>query len=746
MNPIRTIARRELRALFDQPTAYILLVVFTGVNGFWFFRQVELYGVASLRPMLDFLPWLLLVVAPAVTMRALAEDTRSGTLEVVLAQPITELELLLGKYVGQALFLLIALAITLTIPLGLAFGAKLEFGVLVAQYVGAALLIAALAAVGVWASSVTRNQITAFILGVAVMFVLILLGLDSLIVGLPPRLGAIAAALGVLSHFTGIARGVIDLRDAIYFLTLAALFLVLAYFVLLSRKLTARGEPAKRLRLGTALLAVAIVVVNLFGGNIGGRIDLTPGRAYTLSRATRQILRGLPDLVTIKLFASSALPQEIVFLKRDVDDLLRDYRAAGRGKVKLVVEDPSADSAALREVRTLGIPPVQFNVLGQSELQVKEGYLGIAVRYADGVKTIPFVQQSSDLEYRLTSDIRSLTHPAKTTIALGELMDPVAARGHRSFEGLREQLGRSYAVREFALTDSTIPPDVRVIAIAGAPDSLKQPELARMRAFLERGGSLLLMAGGMQLSPQGPFAFARPVGWNELLKPYHVAIASDMVYDLASNERVGIPSSFGQVLISYPFWIRAISTRASPVNADLSGVLLPWASQIDTARAAPGTVTPLLVTSRAGGVQAATAFITPGGQFSRDSLRRRVVALLVNPQIKDRGAAPPRGRLVIVGSSDFASDRYAQNSPENLVFAQNAVDWLAQDEALIAIRSKNRAPPQLVFTSAAVRQAVKYGNVIGVPGLLIAAGALWLVRRRRTTRRAYRPLAAAQTA
>src|SRR5216110_1961149 len=207
MNAVLTIARRELKALFDHPTAYILLVVFTGVNGFLFFRDVDMYGVASLRPMLDLLPWLLLFLAPAVTMRALAEDARSGTLEVVLAQPITELELLLGKYTGQLLFLLIALALTLAIPFGLALGAKVQAGVVLAQYFGSALLVAGLAAVGVWASSVTRNQITAFILAVAVMFVLILVGLDPLLVGLPPGLGAVAAALGVLSHFSGIDRG-----------------------------------------------------------------------------------------------------------------------------------------------------------------------------------------------------------------------------------------------------------------------------------------------------------------------------------------------------------------------------------------------------------------------------------------------------------------------------------------------------------------------------------------------------------
>src|SRR5438477_10924026 len=115
MNASLTVARRELKALFDHPTAYILLVVFTSVNGFLFFREVDMYGVASLRPMLDLLPWLLLFLAPAVTMRALAEDSRSGTLEVVLAQPITELELLAGKYLGQLSVLVIALAMTLTL-------------------------------------------------------------------------------------------------------------------------------------------------------------------------------------------------------------------------------------------------------------------------------------------------------------------------------------------------------------------------------------------------------------------------------------------------------------------------------------------------------------------------------------------------------------------------------------------------------------------------------------------------------
>src|SRR5437660_1239049 len=733
----------------DRLIAQAAGAVVIAVDGFLCFRQLDLYGVASLRPMFDFLPWVLLFLVPAVTMRALAEDARSGTLEVVLAQPISELELLLGKYVGQVLFLWLALGITLTIPLGLALGTGPQVGILIAQYVGAVLLLLGLAGVGVWASSVTRNQITAFILAVTVMFALILVGLDPLVVGLPPQLGAIVASLGVLSHFSSIARGVIDLRDAVYFVSLAVLFLVFAYFALLARKVTPQGEALKRLRLGTALLAVGVIVVNLFGRHIGGRIDLTPGKSFTLSDATRQRRATLPDLVTLKLFASAALPPEVAFLKRDVDDILDDYRAAGRGKLKLVIADPAADSAALREARTLGIPPLQFNVLGQAELQVKEGYLGLAVRYADGVRTMPFLQQTNDLEYRLTSDIRALTHPEKTVIAFGEIGDAASARSQRGFDALRERLGSHYDVRPFGMADTTIAPGVRVIAVAGTPDSLNTAQLTGLRAYLDGGGSLLLMAGGMQLqiSQQGPpFAVSRRVGWNDLLKPYGVSIASDMVYDLASNVQVGIPAQFGQVLAPYPFWLRALSTKASPVNADLEAVLLPWASRIDTVHTPSIGVTPLFVTSRAGGVQETTVFLDPTRTFSRDSLRRRVVALLARPVRPDTAKGAPRGRVVVVGTGDFASDRYARNSPENLVFVENAIDWLAQDDALIAIRSKNRAPPPLVFTSAATRRAVKYGNVFGVPLLLVVAGVLRLWRRRQMTRRTYQPLAASSAA
>jgi len=240
---------------------------------------------------------------------------------------------------------------------------------------------------------------------------------------------------------------------------------------------------------------------------------------------------------------------------------------------------------------------------------------------------------------------------------------------------------------------------------------------------------------------------ARRVPWNALLQPFGVSIQSDIVYDLAANEAVSMPSQYGQVVMAYPLWIRAGSTRASTVNAEVTGVFLPWTSSIDTTHATRGTVTPLLVSSRAAGTLQGQAMLSPQQDFARTNLATRILAVAVSPSTAG-AAAPnvPKGRLVVIGNDDFASDRFAQNQGANVVFVENAIDWLAQDDALIAIRSKDRTPPPLVFPNAAVKVAVRYGNLIGIPLCIVLFGATRLMRRRRLTRQAYRPLASGAAA
>jgi hypothetical protein len=193
--------------------------------------------------------------------------------------------------------------------------------------------------------------------------------------------------------------------------------------------------------------------------------------------------------------------------------------------------------------------------------------------------------------------------------------------------------------------------------------------------------------------------------------------------------------------MSYPFWLRALSTKASAINAELDAVFVPWGSTLGIDTTAGGGVTPLFTTSRGGRAEQGFVMIEPRREFRRDSLGVQTIVALVNPLAGDTTKLP-RGRLVVAGSADMVSDRFVQNAPGNIQFALNAVDWLAQDEALIAIRAKNRAPPPLTFTSPITRGIARYGNMVAIPLLIVLVAILRLLRRRRRTGRPYVPAAA----
>ena len=245
------VARREVATFFDHPTAYILVVAFLGLGLFLTFRTLYAVGIATLRPFFDMLPWLFAVFIPAMTMRALAEEKRSGTLEWLLAHPLGEVEVIAGKFMGNWIFALIALAGSVPMAIGLLMVSEADAGIMVAQYVGAGLLAAQGVAVGLWASSLSRNQITAFMVAASASFFLVLIGTPVVLIGLPPALGAAVSGLSVMGHFGNVARGVVDLRDVIYFLSTTALFLVLAAGHMSGNRLSHGRGAYRRLRTGT---------------------------------------------------------------------------------------------------------------------------------------------------------------------------------------------------------------------------------------------------------------------------------------------------------------------------------------------------------------------------------------------------------------------------------------------------------------------------------------------------------------
>ena len=226
MRIIWTIAKRELAAYFNSPVAYVFLVIFLLLTGFFTFTAGNFFerGEASLAAFFGWHPWLYLVLVPAVGMRVWAEERRSGTMELLLTMPVATWQAIVAKFLASWLFLAFALALTFPAIITVNVLGEPDNGVIVAGYLGSLLLAGAYLALTCMTSAMTRNQVVAFILSVGLCLFLILAGFnpvtDLLARWASPALVDTVAAFSVVTHFDGFQRGVIDARDLAFFLSL----------------------------------------------------------------------------------------------------------------------------------------------------------------------------------------------------------------------------------------------------------------------------------------------------------------------------------------------------------------------------------------------------------------------------------------------------------------------------------------------------------------------------------------------
>ncbi|SFK92352.1 ABC transporter permease subunit [Rhodanobacter glycinis] len=238
MNPVMAVARRELRSYFVTPVAYVFLVIFLVLAGILTFYVGDFYerGQADLQPFFSMHPWLYLILVPAVSMRIWAEEAKGGTLELLLTLPVTLLQAMLGKFLAAWLFVGLALLLTFPIWITVNYLGSPDNGVIVAGYLGSWLMAGAFLAIGTCISTLTRSQVVAFILTALVCVLLILAGqaqvIDFFQGTLPRKLVNAVAHLSLLRHFEAIARGVLDVRDLLYFLLTIVAWLTAGVLVL----------------------------------------------------------------------------------------------------------------------------------------------------------------------------------------------------------------------------------------------------------------------------------------------------------------------------------------------------------------------------------------------------------------------------------------------------------------------------------------------------------------------------------
>jgi gliding-associated putative ABC transporter substrate-binding component GldG len=521
-----------------------------------------------------------------------------------------------------------------------------------------------------------------------------------------------------------------------------------------------------------AVVAAVAVFANLLSLKIFGRADLTSNKAYSVSESTRQVLRGLDDVVNVKVYFSQKLPPYMTTLTREVRDVIDEYRAYAGGNLVVDMKDPADDPATEQRVKALGIPQIQLNVITKDKSEVMPGYLGIAVLYGDKSEVIPVVDDASNLEYDLTSAIVKVTASEQKTI--GFLSGHGEPDIYKDMEGARRSLERQYSVAAVVTAGGQeVPPDVNTLVVAG-PGWIRAWDRYAIDQFLMRGGRILFMLDRVGITESSLEGSKLKTGLDSLLAHYGADVKADLVVDRSCGTAT-FSAGFFSFQVAYVLWPAVAKggfDKVSPITNQLERVVLPWASSIDVEGAHAETVV-LARSSQQSWSETRNFNLNPQRNFTspkEQTLEPRNLAVLMRGSFtsffKDRpiptadtafaeGASKPEPQttpqtpkidvspetqIIVVGNSRFIRDEFLRQYPENQTFFLNAVDWLTLGESLIGIRSRVVSSRPIKEIGERSKATIRFASTLGIPIAVVAFGLAWRYARTGKRRRAAREI------
>lgn len=459
------VARKEFRGFFATPAAYLFLGAFLAVTLFVFFWVETFFArnIADVRPLFQWLPLLLIFLVAALTMRAWSEERRGGTLESLLTAPVAPLALVLGKFAAALGLVALALALTLPLPVTVSLLGPLDWGPVVGGYVATLFLAAAYVAIGLYMSARTDNPIVALILTAVVCGLFYLIGSNTLTTLFGHEIGGVLALLGTGTRFESITRGVLDLRDLYYYLSIVGVFLTLNLFGL--ERLRWAGNPASsRHRLwgwAAGLLAANFVAANLWLAPVGwARADITAGNIHSLSQATERQLARLSEPLQIRGYFSAKTHPLLAPLVPQIKDLLEEYAVAAGGRAQVEFIDPTRDRQAEEEAAArYGVRPVPFQTADRYQAAVVSSYFDIVVAYGDQHEKLGF-RDLIEVKARGERDIDVVLKNPEYAItrAIRKVAGAWAAGGNPF-----ENLTRPVAFKGYVSPDARLPEALRTL-------------------------------------------------------------------------------------------------------------------------------------------------------------------------------------------------------------------------------------------------------------------------------------------
>lgn len=512
----------------------------------------------------------------------------------------------------------------------------------------------------------------------------------------------------------------------------------------------------------TLLSAAGVLVAGLTGAALLAigqwaylRLDLSSGRIYSVSRATKDILGRLEDPVIVKAYFSDELPPQYAFIGGYTMDLLKEYQRYSGGNLKVEFVDMS-DPETQKEAMRLGVSPVQFNIIQRHRQEVREGFMGLVLLHLDKSEVVPVVQKADALEYDITSRIRRLVDPTRKKLAFlladgalgpGDIAPPAAGVLRENYEVVEIDLGR------LAAGEIPWPADVAGAFLLGPREELDAKRVYVLDRLAAAGVPLVLGLDPLDVNLQTFQAHKVKSGLDDWLAHHGVVVRKEAAFDL-QNQAIQIQRPQGwmvvRTIMQYPPFIvaRGLDDQ-DPVVKDLDNLVMPFAAPVEM-RESDLEFSPLVRSSQRSWIQPPQFPGAPQGLSPFQELSPAegaepgpfTLAMSAKGTFKPYYDKAPEGvaltglptenkpgRVVVLGTSRFIHQGF--NMPKNNIdFFLNLADMMAQDPALIAIRSKAVEYRTLDEVSDAAKTLVQILSLFTGPLLLIAGG-FWAWGRRK---------------
>jgi ABC-2 type transport system permease protein len=751
---VYSIFKKEISSYLSSLVAYVTIGVFLLVLGLflWVFPDSSIldYGYAGLDSLFNTAPYLFMFLIPAITMRSLAEERKEGTFELLATRPLTDMQIVLGKYLAAVVLVLFALVPTLTYyysvyTLGAPQG-NIDTGAVIGSYIGLFLLGASFAAIGLFASSVSKNQIIAFTIAVFLCF-FFYSGFDSLS-GLLSLQNLGLQELGITEHYQSISRGVLDTRDLAYFIILTGIFIGLTLFVLLKQQ-QKTSDNSTLLKLLALLVLTGIISCITFT-----RFDFTKEKRYTISPISRSILEGLNQPVKVTVYLQGDLTGGMKRLQRAANDMLSDLGAYSHRNLQfdfvdpLKGQSPEQQTQTIQDLQSRGIEPTALSVKTDDGVTQKTIFPA-AIVSANG-KDIPvkllYQQQQmglsadevinnsiQNLEYAFTSAIKKITSGGKPLIGF--------TTGHNELNDLQlndamKSLSDGFTIGRVDLQSIAFADlmKIKMVVIPKPEKSFNEVEKFKLDQYIMRGGRVLWSIdqvsaeldslrghGGEQL------AFPKQLNLDDQLFVYGVRINYDLIADISCAQ---IPVSTGNVggqaqiqMVPWLFYPVFIPWSKNPIVKNLDGIYSEFPSTIDVLDTKGVDKTALLTTSvynkklstphmlslqaieqepdpRAFQSTPKVTAVLLEGKFTSD-FKNRPVPEGLQENISELPDSKPTKMIVISDGDVFKNQVAADGSPYPLGYDHythqnfgnknlllNIADYMTDDSGLITLRTK----------------------------------------------------------